>query len=74
MSIARGGFAGLRWERLTADAMKAMQWKKLIVNAGINPIASILNAQNQVEGTRWWHTSTFCSQALTMVLYGCGVL
>lgn len=43
---------GFQWEQLTADEMKAMQWRKLIVNAGINPIASILNAPNKV----WWLT------------------
>uniref|UniRef100_K3W556 Ketopantoate reductase C-terminal domain-containing protein n=1 Tax=Globisporangium ultimum (strain ATCC 200006 / CBS 805.95 / DAOM BR144) TaxID=431595 RepID=K3W556_GLOUD len=34
--------------------MKAMLWKKLIVNAGINPIASILNAPNQSVGACDW--------------------
>ncbi|GAB9472087.1 hypothetical protein Gpo141_00009279 [Globisporangium polare] len=46
--------AGFQWEQLTADEMKAMQWRKLIVNAGINPIASILNAPNKSVGACEW--------------------
>ncbi|TYZ58893.1 hypothetical protein PybrP1_008182 [[Pythium] brassicae (nom. inval.)] len=59
--------AGLRWERLTADAMKAMQWKKLIVNAGINPVASVLNAQNKSVGACEW--SRACVETVVREAY-----
>ncbi|CAH0521797.1 unnamed protein product [Peronospora belbahrii] len=48
--------AGMHCEVLGADEMQAMLWRKLIVNAAINPIASILNTSNRSvassEGSR----------------------
>ncbi|KAL7683639.1 putative ketopantoate reductase ApbA/PanE, 6-phosphogluconate dehydrogenase-like domain superfamily [Plasmopara halstedii] len=38
--------AGLRCEVLETSAMQGMQWRKLIINAAINPLASLLNAPN----------------------------
>ncbi|KAL3665775.1 hypothetical protein V7S43_009204 [Phytophthora oleae] len=38
--------AGLRCEVLEASKMQAMLWRKLVVNAAINPLASLLDAPN----------------------------
>ncbi|CAI5746834.1 unnamed protein product [Peronospora destructor] len=39
--------AGLHCKVLDANEMQAMLWRKLIVNAAINPLASLLDAPNQ---------------------------
>ncbi|CAH0489844.1 unnamed protein product [Peronospora farinosa] len=48
--------AGLHCEVLDANEMQAMLWRKLIVNAAINPVASLLDAPNRsvasTEGSR----------------------
>lgn len=48
--------AGLRCEVLERNKMQAMLWRKLIVNAAINPLASLLDAPNKSvassEGSR----------------------
>ncbi|RLN95292.1 hypothetical protein BBJ28_00019318 [Nothophytophthora sp. Chile5] len=41
--------AGLRCELLEPGEMQAMLWRKLIVNAAINPLASLLDAPNKVS-------------------------
>jgi ketopantoate reductase len=43
--------AGLRCEVLSAGEMQAMLWRKLIVNAAINPIASLLGGPNKVRSS-----------------------
>ncbi|ETI31374.1 hypothetical protein, variant 4 [Phytophthora nicotianae CJ01A1] len=40
--------AGLRCEILEPSKMQAMLWRKLIVNAAINPLACLLNAPNKL--------------------------
>ncbi|KAL4150715.1 hypothetical protein PRNP1_010112 [Phytophthora ramorum] len=48
--------AGIHCEVLKTGGMQAMLWRKLIVNAAINPLASLLNATNKSvansEGSR----------------------
>ncbi|OWZ01622.1 hypothetical protein PHMEG_00026954 [Phytophthora megakarya] len=39
--------AGLRCEMLERNKMQEMLWRKLIVNAAINPLASLLDAPNK---------------------------
>ncbi|KAF1783066.1 NAD(P)-binding domain [Phytophthora cactorum] len=41
--------AGLRCKVLEISEMQAMLWRKLIVNAAINPLASLLDAPNKVN-------------------------
>ncbi|DAZ94647.1 TPA: hypothetical protein N0F65_010734 [Lagenidium giganteum] len=53
---------GLHFDVVDAATMQAILWKKLIVNAAINPIASLLDATNQsVAATKW---SRQCVQAI----------
>ncbi|EEY56044.1 uncharacterized protein PITG_08805 [Phytophthora infestans T30-4] len=40
---------GLRCEVLERNKMQAMLWRKLIVNAAINPLASLLDAPNKAS-------------------------
>lgn len=48
---------GLRCEVLSAEKMQATLWRKLIVNAAINPIASLLDGPNKVRSS----SSCVCS-------------
>lgn len=48
---------GLRCEVMAAGEMQATLWRKLIVNAGINPIASLLDGPNKVRWLRSCSTS-----------------
>ncbi|EGZ10848.1 hypothetical protein PHYSODRAFT_317880 [Phytophthora sojae] len=41
--------AGIRCEVLDASKMQTTLWRKLIVNAAINPLASLLDAPNRVS-------------------------
>ncbi|GMF23745.1 unnamed protein product [Phytophthora lilii] len=43
-------FEGIHCEVLDESKMQAMLWRKLIVNAAINPLASLLDAPNRVSG------------------------
>ncbi|KAJ0412174.1 hypothetical protein ATCC90586_005787 [Pythium insidiosum] len=54
--------AGFCCEQLSREEMKSMLWRKLIVNAGINPLASLLNASNRSVGACDW--SAQCVRAV----------
>lgn len=58
---------GFKLELLDHDQMKTILWRKLIVNASINPIASILNATNQRVGACEWSRS--CVSAIVHEAY-----
>ncbi len=45
---------GLNWQLLPPRAMQRILWRKLIVNAAINPIASVLNTPNGRVGACEW--------------------
>ncbi|TDH66109.1 uncharacterized protein CCR75_002727 [Bremia lactucae] len=56
--------AGLRCKILEKTEMKGMLWRKLIINAAINPLASILNASNSSVAV-----NESCRQCVYMVVH-----
>ncbi|TMW67944.1 hypothetical protein Poli38472_007616 [Pythium oligandrum] len=59
--------SGLQSQLLSRQAMQTMVWKKLIVNAAINPIASVLNTTNGALATNEW--SQECVRAIVHEAY-----